>query len=87
MSRRSYTPPKGRQTPPRRHGPGVPSTILRLYHDQGHFAPSGKHAAGREQSASWRGTSRTVDPAGKRRANRRSWAGLQAGRRAGTVAS
>lgn len=54
----------------------VRSTQMRTRGGFDHVPPSGKHCRGRAEAYShaWRGTSRTMNPAARRRANKRSWA-------------
>lgn len=59
----------------RHHGPGLAPTVLRRVVDDGHFPPQTFRDC---TGAPWRGTSRIVDPAGRRHANRRSWLKLKA---------
>ena len=51
----------------------IPPTVSRRYAFRDHMPPTGRHARGREQAQQWKGTSRTVHPAARRRTNRRSW--------------
>ncbi len=61
----------------------VPATYLRRYLDPGHRPPlSGLDHSG----GTWIGTSRIVDPAGRRRLNKRTWARLLADARRAYVA-
>lgn len=63
------TLPKGRPTV-NRPGRRIPATMHRHYHGADHFAPlSGRDHEDRQ----WKGASRIIDPARKRRLNRRSW--------------
>lgn len=62
-------------------------TVRRGFSAPDHRAPSGKHARGREQASSWKGTARTVDRPAKRRVNARSWRKLLNEARRETVAA
>jgi hypothetical protein len=70
----------------RRDGDRRP-TLQRGYGAPDHRPPSGKHARGREHATPWKGTSRIVDRAERRRANRRSWGKVLAEARRETVAA
>lgn len=51
----------------------IPPTVARRYAFRDHLPPTGRHARGREQAQQWKGTSRTVHRAARKRANRRTW--------------
>lgn len=62
----------------------VPPTPERTVSDDGHFPPAG----GRDRTgARWRGTSRVVRPAERRRHNRRTWRALLVEARSSTAAA
>ena len=56
-----------RPTTPSRN---VWSTVIRRGHDAGHHPPQSGHD---RTGARWKGTSRIIDPAGRRERNRKSW--------------
>lgn len=79
MNPKSKTAPKGRPTPKRTNLRHLPSTMLRRYHGQDHFAPrSGIWDA---DGRLWHGHSKVTDRPARQRRNAATWAKEIAARR------